>query len=33
MVGHTRRFKPRHQWVHNKIKAKEFNIQQMDVQT
>jgi 2-hydroxy-4-carboxymuconate semialdehyde hemiacetal dehydrogenase len=33
MVGHTRRFNPSHQWVHNKIKAHEFNIQQMDVQT
>jgi 2-hydroxy-4-carboxymuconate semialdehyde hemiacetal dehydrogenase len=33
MCGHTRRFNPSHQWVHNKIKAKEFNIQQMDVQT
>ena len=33
MVGHTRRFNPSHQWVHNKIAAKEFNIQQMDVQT
>lgn len=33
MVGHTRRFNPSHQWVHKKIKADEFNIQQMDVQT
>ncbi|MFM7000228.1 MAG: Gfo/Idh/MocA family oxidoreductase [Limnohabitans sp.] len=33
MVGHTRRFNPSHQWVNNKIKAGEFNIQQMDVQT
>ncbi len=33
MVGHTRRFNPSHQWVHNKIKAGEFNVQQMDVQT
>ncbi|MDO9599562.1 MAG: Gfo/Idh/MocA family oxidoreductase [Azoarcus sp.] len=33
MVGHTRRFNPSHQWVHNKIEAGEFNIQQMDVQT
>ena len=32
-VGHTRRFNPSHQWVHKKIKAGEFNIQQMDVQT
>ncbi len=33
MCGHTRRFNPSHQWVHNKIKAGQFNIQQMDVQT
>jgi 2-hydroxy-4-carboxymuconate semialdehyde hemiacetal dehydrogenase len=33
MCGHTRRFNPSHQWVHNKISAGEFNIQQMDVQT
>jgi 2-hydroxy-4-carboxymuconate semialdehyde hemiacetal dehydrogenase len=33
LVGHTRRFNPSHQWVHKRIVAKEFNIQQMDVQT
>lgn len=33
MVGHTRRFNPSHQYVHNKITAGELNIQQMDVQT
>jgi 2-hydroxy-4-carboxymuconate semialdehyde hemiacetal dehydrogenase len=33
MVGHTRRFNPSHQWVHNRVKAGEFNVQQMDVQT
>ena len=33
MCGHTRRFNPSHQWVHKKIAAKEFSIQQMDVQT
>ena len=33
MVGHTRRFNPSHQWVHNKITGGELNIQQMDVQT
>ncbi len=33
MCGHTRRFNPSHQWVHKKIQAREFNIQQMDVQT
>ncbi len=33
MVGHTRRFNPSHQWIHNKITDGELNIQQMDVQT
>jgi len=33
MAGHTRRFNPSHQWVHKKIQAGEFSIQQMDVQT
>jgi 2-hydroxy-4-carboxymuconate semialdehyde hemiacetal dehydrogenase len=33
MVGHTRRFNPSHQWLHRKIRAGEFSIQQMDVQT
>ena len=33
MVGHTRRFNPSHQWVHNRIAEGKFNIQQMDVQT
>jgi len=33
MVGHTRRFNPSHQYIHRKIVAQEFNIQQMDVQT
>ena len=33
MAGHTRRFNPSHQYVHNKIKNGELNIQQMDVQT
>lgn len=33
MVGHTRRFNPSHQWIHNKIQNGELNIQQMDVQT
>lgn len=33
MCGHTRRFNPSHQWVNQKIRAGEFNIQQMDVQT
>ena len=33
MCGHTRRFNPSHQYVHQKIQRGEFNIQQMDVQT
>lgn len=33
MAGHTRRFNPSHQWIHNKIQAGELTIQQMDVQT
>lgn len=33
MAGHTRRFNPSHQWIHNKIMAGELKIQQMDVQT
>ena len=33
MVGHTRRFNPSHQYVHNLITAGDLNIQQMDVQT
>ncbi len=33
MCGHTRRFNPSHQWVHQQIRAGAFNIQQMDVQT
>jgi 2-hydroxy-4-carboxymuconate semialdehyde hemiacetal dehydrogenase len=33
MVGHTRRFNPSHQYVHKRVRAGEFNIQQMDVQT
>lgn len=33
MCGHTRRFNPSHQYVHRKVAAGEFAIQQMDVQT
>lgn len=33
MVGHTRRFNPSHQWVHQNITAGKYSIQQMDVQT
>jgi 2-hydroxy-4-carboxymuconate semialdehyde hemiacetal dehydrogenase len=33
MAGHTRRFNPSHQWIHNRIVAGELKVQQMDVQT
>ena len=33
MCGHTRRFNPSHQWLHNKVAAAEFKLQQMAVQT
>ena len=33
MVGHTRRFNPSHQYIHDRIVAGELAIQQMDVQT
>jgi 2-hydroxy-4-carboxymuconate semialdehyde hemiacetal dehydrogenase len=33
MVGHTRRFNPSHQWIHQRIARGELSIQQMDVQT
>jgi 2-hydroxy-4-carboxymuconate semialdehyde hemiacetal dehydrogenase len=33
MCGHTRRFNPSHQWVHRRVKAGEFQVYQMDVQT
>ena len=33
MCGHTRRFNPSHQYVHEQIVAGTFNLQQMDVQT
>ncbi|MGC1237231.1 MAG: Gfo/Idh/MocA family oxidoreductase [Acidimicrobiales bacterium] len=33
MVGHTRRFNPSHQWIHQRIQRGELSIQQMDVQT
>jgi len=33
MCGHTRRFNPSHQFVHQQIQAGTFNIYQMDVQT
>jgi 2-hydroxy-4-carboxymuconate semialdehyde hemiacetal dehydrogenase len=33
MCGHTRRFNPSHQYVHQQIQAEQFNVFQMDVQT
>jgi 2-hydroxy-4-carboxymuconate semialdehyde hemiacetal dehydrogenase len=33
MVGHTRRFNPSHQWIHNRINDGAISIQQMNVQT
>jgi len=33
MAGHTRRFNPSHQWIHNRIRAGELTLQQLDVQT
>ena len=33
MCGHTRRFNPSHQFVHQQIKAGHFNVFQIDVQT
>jgi 2-hydroxy-4-carboxymuconate semialdehyde hemiacetal dehydrogenase len=33
MAGHTRRFNPSHQWVHNRIKAGELKLQHLVVQT
>jgi 2-hydroxy-4-carboxymuconate semialdehyde hemiacetal dehydrogenase len=33
MCGHTRRFNPSHQYVHQRVQAGEFGLQQLDVQT
>lgn len=33
MVGHTRRFNPSHQWIHDRVSSGDLNIQQMDTQT
>jgi len=33
MAGQVRRFNPSHQWIHNRIKAGDLTVQQMDVQT
>ena len=32
-MGHTRRFNPSHQWIHQRVVRDELSIQQMDVQT
>jgi 2-hydroxy-4-carboxymuconate semialdehyde hemiacetal dehydrogenase len=33
MAGHTRRFNPSHQWIHNKVVSGELKLQQLVVQT
>ena len=33
MAGHTRRFNPSHQWIHNKIRAGELKLQHLVVET
>jgi 2-hydroxy-4-carboxymuconate semialdehyde hemiacetal dehydrogenase len=33
MVGHTRRFNPSHQWIHQRTLSGELTVEQMDVQT
>jgi 2-hydroxy-4-carboxymuconate semialdehyde hemiacetal dehydrogenase len=33
MVGHTRRFNPSHQWVHQRVESGALTIQQLNVQT
>ena len=33
MAGHTRRFNPSHQWIHNKVVAGELKLQQLQVTT
>jgi 2-hydroxy-4-carboxymuconate semialdehyde hemiacetal dehydrogenase len=33
MAGHTRRFNPSHQWIHNKVMAGELKLQQLKVET
>jgi 2-hydroxy-4-carboxymuconate semialdehyde hemiacetal dehydrogenase len=33
MAGHTRRFNPSHQWVHNKVVAGELKLQQLKAET
>ncbi len=31
--GHTRRFNPSHQWIHDRVQSGDFSIQHLDVQT
>jgi 2-hydroxy-4-carboxymuconate semialdehyde hemiacetal dehydrogenase len=33
MAGHTRRYNPSHQWIHNRLRSGELMLRQMDVQT
>ncbi|MEM9570415.1 MAG: Gfo/Idh/MocA family oxidoreductase [Pseudomonadota bacterium] len=33
MIGHTRRYNPSHQWIHQQVRSGAFSIQHMDVQT
>jgi 2-hydroxy-4-carboxymuconate semialdehyde hemiacetal dehydrogenase len=33
MVGHTRRFNPSHQWIHQRLRRGDLRVQQLDVQT
>jgi 2-hydroxy-4-carboxymuconate semialdehyde hemiacetal dehydrogenase len=33
MCGHTRRFNPSHQWIHQRVQSGDLSIQHMDVQT
>ena len=33
MVGHVRRFNPPHQWIQNKVKADELDVQAMQIRT
>jgi 2-hydroxy-4-carboxymuconate semialdehyde hemiacetal dehydrogenase len=33
MAGHTRRFNPSHQWIHQRVLSGELKVQQMNVQT
>jgi 2-hydroxy-4-carboxymuconate semialdehyde hemiacetal dehydrogenase len=33
MCGHTRRFNPGHRWLHERIRAGQFSLRQLDVQT